>query len=57
VAAALRCEECGCISADARDWIAHIVDDDEETYETCVVALCPVCALLEFHRAPRSGYT
>jgi hypothetical protein len=26
----MRCEECRCISEDARDWIAKLIDDDEE---------------------------
>jgi hypothetical protein len=54
----MRCEECGCVSEDARDWIAHIVyEDDDPDAETYVVSYCPLCALLEFRRAPRSRYT
>jgi hypothetical protein len=46
------------VSEDARDWIAHIVEDDEQPdLGTYVVAYCPLCALLEFRRAPRSRYT
>ena len=46
-----QCEE-------ARGWIAHIVEDDEEPdADSYVVTYCPLCALLEFHRAPRSRYT
>jgi hypothetical protein len=42
VAAALRCEECGCLSEEARDWIAHIVEDDEEPdADAYVVTYCP----------------
>ena len=56
--AALRCEECGCLSEEARDWIAKIVEDDEDPdADTYVVTYCPLCALLEFRRAPRSRYT
>jgi hypothetical protein len=58
LAVALRCEECGCLSEEARDSKAHLLEDDEEPdAETYVVAYCPLCALLEFHRAPRSRYT
>jgi hypothetical protein len=54
----MRCDECGCVSEDACDWIAHIVEEDEgPDAETYVVTYCPLCALLEFHRAPRSRYT
>jgi hypothetical protein len=30
----VRCEECRCISEDARDWIAKLIDDDEELKAT-----------------------
>jgi hypothetical protein len=58
VASLVRCEECRCISEDARDWIAKLIDDDEEPeYESFVVLYCPACAKREFQRQPRSRYT
>jgi hypothetical protein len=54
----LRCEECQGISEDAREWIAHLVDDEEEPgADTYIVAYCPTCAEREVHRQPRSRYT
>jgi hypothetical protein len=54
----VRCEERRCISEDARDWIAKLIDDDEEPgYESFVVLYCPDCAEREFQRQPRSRYT
>jgi hypothetical protein len=54
----VRCEERRCISEDARDWIAKLIDDDEEPdYESFVVLYCPACAEREFQRQPRSRYT
>jgi hypothetical protein len=54
----LHCEECRCVSEDACDWIAHLVDDEEDPgAETYVVAYSPACAEREFHREPRSRYT
>jgi hypothetical protein len=41
----VHCEERRCISEDARDWIAKLIDDDEEPdYESFVVLYCPDCA-------------
>jgi hypothetical protein len=58
LASSVRCEECRCISEDARDWIAKLIDDDEEPdYESFVVLYCPDCAEWEFERQPRSRYT
>jgi MoxR-like ATPase len=38
----VRCEECRCISEDARDWIAKLIEDDEEPdSESFVVLYCP----------------
>ena len=38
LAALVRCQECHCISEDARDRIAKLIDDDEEPdYESFVV--------------------
>jgi hypothetical protein len=52
------CEECGCVSEDARDWIAHLVEDEEEPdAEPYVVAYCPTCAERELGRQARSRYT
>jgi hypothetical protein len=48
--------ECRCISEDARDWIAKLIDDDEES-EGSVALYCPDCAEWEFERQPRSLYT
>jgi hypothetical protein len=54
----VRCEQCGCTSEDARDWIAKLIDDeDEPEYESFVVLYCPACAEREFERQPRSPYT
>jgi hypothetical protein len=50
------CVECRCISKDARDWIAKLIDDDE-TSESSVVLYCPECAVWEFERQPRRPYT
>lgn len=52
-ASLVRCEECHCISEDARDWIAKLIDDDEEA-ESSVVLYCPACEEWEFERQPRS---
>jgi hypothetical protein len=47
--------ECCCISEDARDWIAKLIEDDEEQdAESSVVLYCPACAEWEFERQPRS---
>jgi hypothetical protein len=56
LASLVRCVECRCISEDARDWIAKLIDDDEES-ESSVVLYCPDCAEWEFERQPRSPYT
>jgi hypothetical protein len=48
--------ECRCISEDAGEWIAKLIDDDEES-ESSVVLYCPACAEWEFERQPRSRYT
>jgi hypothetical protein len=56
MASLVRCVECRCISEDARDWIAKLIDDDEEP-ESSVVLYCPDCAEWEFERQPRSKYT
>jgi hypothetical protein len=54
----LHCEECQCVSEDARDWIAHLAEDEEEPeIEPYVVLYCPACAEREFQRQPRSRYT
>jgi hypothetical protein len=45
----LRCQECQCVTEDARDWIALLVDDEEES-EASVVAYCPVCPARELFR-------
>ena len=51
----MRCVECCCISEDARDWIAKLIEDDEEQdAESSVVLYCPACAEWEFERQPRS---
>ena len=58
LAAVVRCQECDCVSEDAREWIAKIVEDDEEPEtEHYVVLYCPACAEREFYRRPRSRYT
>ena len=46
----LRCEECGCVTEDARGWIAQLImgDEEEPDLEPCVVAYCPACAEREF---------
>jgi hypothetical protein len=51
-----RCEECGCVTEDARDWIA-LLAEEEPGGDSCVVVYCPVCAEREFDRAPRLTYT
>jgi hypothetical protein len=58
VASLVRCEECRCISEDARDWIAKLIDDEQEPgSESFVVLYCPDCAEWEFERQARSRYT
>jgi hypothetical protein len=58
LASLVRCEECRCISEDARDWIPKVIDDDEEPdYESFVVLYCPDWAEREFQWQPRSRYT
>jgi hypothetical protein len=50
----LRCEECGCFTEDAWDWIARIVYDEKALGpQSYVVSYCPACAELEFDRVPR----
>jgi hypothetical protein len=50
--------ECRCISEDARDWIAKLIEDDEAPdSESSVVLYCPACAEWEFEWQPRSPYT
>jgi hypothetical protein len=54
VALLVRCQECHCLSETAVDWIARIVEDDEEPeMEHYVVLYCPRCAEREFDRRPR----
>jgi hypothetical protein len=44
----LRCEECGCFTEDAWDWIARIVYDEKALGpQSYVVSYCPACAELE----------
>jgi hypothetical protein len=57
MAAGLRCEECGCVSENARDWIAHIVYEDDDQALRPTSSPTALSALLEFHRALRSRYT
>ena len=45
------------IGEDARDWIAKLIDDDDEESESSVALYCPDCAEWEFQRQPRSPYT
>jgi hypothetical protein len=51
----LRCEECGVVSEEARDWIALLVEDDEEEPDVpaSVAMYCPVCADREFGKQRR----
>lgn len=55
----LCCEECRCVSDDARDWIAKVVegDDEEPIAAPYVITYCPTCAEREFGRTPRNEYT
>ena len=56
--AMLRCAQCGCISEDARAWIAFLRGDpDDERAPTEVVAFCPVCAAREFRVPAKAAET
>ena len=56
----LRCEECGCASADrARGWLACIArDPDDLEGEAGVAVYCPACAAREQLAPPElASYT
>ena len=52
----LACEECHCVTEDAKRWVSLVVDEtDEPDFEQYVVSSCPVCADREFEHARGGG--
>jgi hypothetical protein len=55
--ALLRCDDCGCISSEARGWQGILVEHDEDGSHV-VVALCPPCGARAAERTDAvAGYT
>jgi len=53
----LECQECGCVTEDAKGWVSLIVDDsDEFDFEEYVVSYCPLCADREFAYVAVRGF-
>jgi hypothetical protein len=49
----LRCEECGCVSAIGKGWLAYIAEDPEDGEGPLVCSYCPPCAAHALDARPR----
>jgi hypothetical protein len=52
-AAVLRCEECWCVSDNARGWFAFGADLPADDHSPEVATYCPRCAEKHFDKKPR----